>query len=70
MLLSQQEVEDGIQKECCSQFHLRHSAPISNTLLGHELQYFTDAKIAQQVLSGTYPLAIAFIMQKSGSGGP
>jgi hypothetical protein len=54
------EVEIAIQQECENRFWLGHSAPINNTLLGHQLRYMEDPEIAEQVLNGTYPIADDF----------
>lgn len=51
---TQQSVEQAIQRECNSRFHLGHSAPIAKTLLGDELQYLRNPDIAHAIISGTY----------------
>ena len=51
---SQQNVELSIQRECEHRFRLGHSAPISRTLLGDELRYLSDNRIAEQIIRGTY----------------
>ena len=53
---TKQSVEQHIQEECSSRFHLGHSAPIASTLLGDELQYLHDIDIAYSILMGTYAI--------------
>lgn len=53
---SQAAVEEAIQRECDARFHLGHSAPISKTLLGEDLQYLCDPTVAYAIINGTYPL--------------
>lgn len=53
---SQPEVEHAIQRECDSRFNLGHSAPISKSLLGQDLQYLHKPDIAYAILSGTYAI--------------
>ena len=47
-------VESAIQRECESRFRLGHGAPISSSLLGEEIGYLSDAKVAQEIIMGTY----------------
>ena len=48
------DVEAAIQRECEGRFHLGHGAPISSTLLGEEIGYLSDSKVAQDIIMGTY----------------
>ena len=50
------DIEMEIQSECQQRFNLGHSAPISRSWLGEELNYFADDDIAEQLISGTYPI--------------
>ena len=50
------DIEMEIQSECQQRFNLGHSAPISRSRLGEELNYFADDTIAEQLVSGTYPI--------------
>ena len=49
-------VEGAIQRECEGRFRLGHSAPITNSLLGQEVGYLTDARIALDIITGTYQI--------------
>ena len=49
-------IEREIQLECSARFTLGHSAPISHSLLGDELRYFSNPTLAAQILDGTYPI--------------
>lgn len=42
------------RQEVEGRFRLTHSAPIEQTLLGHQLHYHTDPNIALQIISGSY----------------
>ena len=53
---NQQTVEAAIQRECESRFHLGHSAPISNTLLGEQLKYLHNPTIAFEIISGSFKI--------------
>ena len=50
------DIEREIQNECHQRFHLGHCAPISRSRLGEDLNYFADDTIAEQIISGTYPI--------------
>ena len=50
------DIEREIQLECASRFTLGHSAPISHSLLGDELRYFSNPTLATQILDGSYPI--------------
>jgi hypothetical protein len=50
------DIELEIQSECQQRFNLGHSAPISRSRLGEELNYFANDSIAEQLISGTYPI--------------
>ena len=50
------DIEQEIQSECQQRFHLGHSAPISRSWFGEELNYFANDSIAEQLISGTYPI--------------
>ena len=50
------DIEREIQLECASCFTLGHSAPISHSLLGDELRYFSNPTLATQILDGSYPI--------------
>ncbi len=49
-------VEQAIQRECEDRFLLGYCAPISNSLLGVELQYMQDVVIAHSILTGRYTI--------------
>ena len=49
-------IEREIQLECTSRFTLGHSAPISHSLLGDDLRYFSNPTLAAQILDGSYPI--------------
>ena len=49
-------VEGAIQRECETRFRLGHSAPIEKTLLGEEVGYLSDSKVAQDIIMGTYEI--------------
>ena len=51
-----EDIEREIQDECKSRFQLGHSAPISRSRLGDDLQYFHNQEIAEQILDGSYPI--------------
>ena len=51
-----EDIEREIQQECASRFTLGHSAPISRSLLGDELNYFNNPAVAAQILDGSYPI--------------
>ena len=50
------EVEAAIQRECTGRFQLGHAAPIKSSLLGEEVGYLSDAKVAQDIIMGTYDI--------------
>ena len=52
----QHNVELSIQRECEARFRLGHSAPISGSLLGDELRYFSDSSVAEQIILGQYEI--------------
>jgi hypothetical protein len=53
---NKEDVERVIQQECNARFKLGHSAPVSRSLLGEDLGYFSNHEIAEQLLEGTYPI--------------
>ena len=54
---TKESVEQQIQQECSTRFHLGHDAPIASTLLGYELQYLQDIHVAYSILMGTYMIS-------------
>ena len=52
----QEDIEQAIQYECGERFTLAHSAPIMSILLGHQLRYLSDEKIAREIITGTYKI--------------
>lgn len=53
---NKEDIERVIQHECAYRFHLGHSAPISRSLLGEQLDYFRNPEVAEQILDGSYPI--------------
>jgi hypothetical protein len=70
--VTQEDVEQAIQRECKVQFSLAHSAPIMSTLLGERLCYLSDKELARFIIAGTYNIpsdmdpAIKMILEKIG----
>ena len=52
----QEDVQNAIQRECKVRFSLAHSAPITTTLLGNQLRYLGDEKLARSIITGTYDI--------------
>jgi len=53
---TKEEIEREIQLECQNRFHLGHSAPITRTTFGSELNYFQNSEIAVQILDGSFSI--------------
>ena len=54
--VTQEDVEQGIRRECEARFSLAHSAPIMATLLGEHLRYLSDKEMAKSIITGTYDI--------------
>jgi hypothetical protein len=54
--ITQEDVENAIQRECEIRFSLAHSAPIMTSLLGERLRYLKDEELARSIITGTYDI--------------